>query len=666
MKMLKNISLVFVMLVMVSSQAQGEEDDFIVKAVKSAGVSIATAAAKKVVGELYKSECHGPPIDGAVAKQAHSLLCGALGSFSGETEAEWKQDITNKLNVLNVAVKNIEKELNNLKRNQEALKKQGQKILGKLDMVANEINITKSLTRINGLWDDQFEPLFNGEKSFTHDGLLHFAETIVFDSKIHEKLSDVHQNMTKNVFKDKKSWIKGYMDILNDEFKHDGTPNEALVSADFTLLLDYSEAVISDLIAQQTKGYSMYVWAAKIIEQQCEINQQCDLKNKLPHTAKSFNLLFNKHMAQQLNLYSAGIDNVVLDRSFYSGSSANFLRSDAQVIFARVDAFIAMQLNVGGLRGRVISMGDAWDGKLTLSGKSYEPSYVAEIEVGEDFIFPRKQKIADWWTSSKKDGVYDVIHSSSFWKVYHYHLPYEQAQQVTIHNSLPFKPNKIKTQFIDVTAKTVVNKPDANSLLFGSFTAIERAGGAYAFFSSPWQGTTTGNLKGMEFDEDLKQVSINFKQVLSSSSTAYSKKGSVKLRRKHPIKFAKAGNIKLNASPSENKKSCPRGNCNTLEISHNYLGLESAFIGGAMGIELENSSSQFIEKRMHINTKNPASKNGSMADYVSSTGLGVAAGASYSAVIYAELNYEVYGMLLGTSVKGFINLRLSNAFIGFE
>lgn len=659
-----NYLLLTILLIVAPFNETRAKEDPLESAVKSAGISIATFAVKKLVGALYKDECRGNSSGDDIGQKAHNLLCGAMGGFSGETEAEWKKNITDKLQSLSEAVDRIESELLNLKRNQEAMLKQGEKVLGKLKVLANEIIISTSLTSINGLWEDQFEPLFNGEKAFNQDGLLMFAQDIIFESKVHKQLSDVHQSLTRNVIKNRDGWIKSYMDELNEQFKNNGTPKEALGNADFSLLMDYSESVISDLIAQQTKGYSMYVWAAKIIEQHCQINQQCELKNRLPHTAEAYHNLFQSHIQKQLYLYSAGIDQVVLDRSTYSSAQANFLAHRASEIFTRVDAFMAMQLGKAGVRGRVISMGDAWDGVLTISGQRHLPVHTSQNVVREDLVYPHKQTHADWWTSSQNDGVYDVVHKSQHWKVHYYDLPLDQPRNLIIENQLPHKPDKITLGLLDMKAKKIVKQVNDHTQVFGSFTAIERAGGGFAFLSSPWVGGSTGNLSGMSYDAAKRQVTIESKSEIKGGKE--SRSGRVYLQRKHPITFADSGTVQLLAFAPTNHADCPRGNCNTIEIKTNYTGTDFAKLRASAGVMLDDLPEQNTEQLLELKTQTKQAKQGQ----VNTSGgqpSQVAVGDTYHAVLYATFDWDAPSFLLGTTeVSGFVNFRLSHAVLVYK
>jgi len=87
--------------------------------------------------------------------------------------------------------------------------------------------------------------------------------------------------------------------------------------------------------------------------------------------------------------------------------------------FASADRFTSLMLGEPlGIRGRIFSMGDKFDGKIKITLADHS---IKEI-IGEKFSVSTG-KTVDWWeTKANTNAVYDTVHFSDIWNVYRYHF----------------------------------------------------------------------------------------------------------------------------------------------------------------------------------------------------------------------------------------------------
>src|SRR5262249_2806017 len=107
---------------------------------------------------------------------------------------------------------------------------------------------------------------------------------------------------------------------------------------------------------------------------------------------------------------------------------------------------------------------------------------------------------------SKGNAVFDEVHFADNWRIYHYSLPTAAAGPCTVAQNQP----GVYLPWVESDTKVVTIKTlDKRSAPFGSFNAIQRAGGTYALMSgAKWEGSTTpsvtedgqGSRKKTEYD----------------------------------------------------------------------------------------------------------------------------------------------------------------------
>lgn len=127
-------------------------------------------------------------------------------------------------------------------------------------------------------------------------------------------------------------------------------------------------------------------------------------------------------------------------------------------------------------------MGDTFNGSLSIAGTRRHPS-------GTPNSVPTRGERIDWWKAAATPGVYDQIRFSDQWKIYHYHVPSAAAGTYAIDTVLPHRPQ------ISVAPITLGSGETQTSVPFGSFTAIDRAGGGYALLSGAWDHATKDDIQ---------------------------------------------------------------------------------------------------------------------------------------------------------------------------
>jgi hypothetical protein len=419
---------------------------------------VAEHGIKQLAGMGYNINCRAKNLD---YKSDDSLICGLFGSFSGEAEKEWKDRLVHRLEGIDKKVTAINNALAQVQQKQETLLNLNKQILIRMNEIGTETIVGKDLSRIRVDWKNFYTPMMAKDK-FTKERALNFARQVVFEDKVGQALDEINDQLTHNQFGND-TLLRSYARRILQGGSKNLEPPYA-----------YIEAVMKDLITEQRRGFVMYEWAAKTLETNCQFGGDCADFNKLPHNASDYRDIFARNMDEQLAEFNSAIEFAVLATSDTHNRSAYILPEQGINILTRADFFTSAMLEKGyGVRGRVIAMGDAgFDGKLAINGsQSLEPSSMLTSPPA----FPGR---VDYWRATTTPGVYDEIRLGDRWKIYHYHETgrfASHAGTVHISTSLPYKPQEVKIR--EVTFN------DNSKVFFGSFTAIERAGGGYALLS---------------------------------------------------------------------------------------------------------------------------------------------------------------------------------------
>lgn len=460
-----------------TAPAHAEEDDTVTAVLKSAGSKGGEVAAKWLAGVLYDSDCKNKNTAGSM-----SYICKVLGSVSGRVEDEWKADVTKQLGEINSKLDTIQ---NSQREMQKQLDTTYKKMDAQFNQVAANVIAGTHFVRIDALWEKyqaQFDKIDN---DVTRDSMIAFAKDIM-KSKPHTILGDLNVVLTTPV-------LTG-QSLIRYPFYEYRTLNETRMIHELNTkeLYDFAETKFVDFRSRQQKAYALYLWAASVLQTQCELKPaNCMMP---PVAVAEFKADFDRHTRQQMDAFNTAVDWFVLNYSTSRNTtSGNFLAlKDAQAMYLRANYLTAATLNLEpGLWGRVISMGDKWNGSLQVTcggaAQTLTPKLTYNVPVAGTGVYnsgPDSGPL-DWWVTSQNNSTYDEVHFADNWKIYHYNLPTAKAGPCTIpQNQAGYLPWVLPSVNV-VDAMTF----DKRAFPFGSFVAIQRAGGSYALLSgSNWQG----------------------------------------------------------------------------------------------------------------------------------------------------------------------------------
>jgi hypothetical protein len=503
--------------------ADPAKESFALTLVKSAGSSAASAGgvavAKMLSGALYDATC----AQEAVKHWSEQYFCNALGGFSGRDEQEWKQKIEAQLVEIKSSLDVLEK---GQARLQFDLNQQHKEIYRLFKQAAAEQIATNNEAEFEAVWKEYMRQ-FDGDLSdVNRDEMLKLAKKIL-SKQLDDKLALYNAVLTTS-FRGNQALLK--YPFYDYKEKHEFRAPFFNADKSFDALYEGAERAFIDSRARQEKVYAMELWAIKVMETDCEMRpSQCQAP---PLTAKDFKKSFDGYTKDQVIAFNEGLDWVLLT---YGESRTNpwFLSGRAEEFLTRANVLNAALLGTGeGTWGQVISMGDAWDGAINLecgasSGKIM-PRWNYVVPVAGRF----GEQQVDWWVSRAGNGVYDEVRFAKDWKIYHYYLPDAKVGPCSVAESLPGKG--IMPWVQPGTAVMRVKTADNKEITFGSFIAIQRAGGTYALASGgQWHKRgepinsddgTTSNVKNARFD-----WSIDTNTKLAQASVLYEGRGEYNL-----------------------------------------------------------------------------------------------------------------------------------------
>ncbi len=476
-------SAVFVVLVclcLVALPGFAEEKESTAKALgKAAGAKIGEAAAKWVAGKLYDSSCVNVNNDAVI-----SYVCDVMRGFSGRDESEWKAKIETKLNEISSrldTIEQVQREMHNdLMRNYRVMD-------AKIDQVAGDVLAVEKLVRIEGLWEKYQTQFDKVDADVTKESMVSFAKEIIANEP-HSILTQLNVLLTNPP--------KG-QPIVKYPFYEWRVQNQTVMGGQLNAneIYDFAEKKFIEYRGRQQKAYAMYYWAAAVLETQCQFNPRDCVRP--PRPLKDFQADYERYTRLQAKAFNSAVDWFLLSYAFPRADvQPNFLPNTATDVYLRANLVTSAILGEGGLWGRVISMGKAWDGSLqvTCGGTTRTLTPVLEYTApvgGNGMVFPGPDdgRPLDWWVSTANNSTYDEVHFSDSWQVYHYSLPSAPAGQCTVAGQLP--KGGVLPWVNGVSEVVDIDVPGIGALRGGSFLAIQRAGGNYALVSGgSWVGST--------------------------------------------------------------------------------------------------------------------------------------------------------------------------------
>jgi hypothetical protein len=475
-------SAIFVVLVSLAVPCVAEEKKESTAAAlgKAAGAKIGEAAAKWVAGKLYDSSCVNVRNDAAI-----SYVCDVMRGFSGRDESEWKANLEKKLNEISTKLDNIEQVQRDMR---EELQKNYRVMDAKVDQIAGDVVAVDKLVKIEGLWEKYQTQFDKVDADVTPERMLAFAKEII-SNEPHSILTQLNVLLTNPP--------KG-QPLVKWPFYEWRLKNQTLMGGQLEAaeIYDFSEKKFIEYRARQHKAYTMYYWAAAVLETQCQLKPESCVKP--PRPLKDFQADYDRYTRLQAEAFNSAVDWFLLSYSYHRVNvGPNFLPETAKGVYLRANLLTSAVAGEGqGLWGRVISMGSKWDGSLrvTCGGDSQvlTPAlkYTAPVG-GNGYLFPGPDdnRPVDWWVSRAGNTSYDEAHFSDRWQMYHYKMPSAPAGPCTVASQLPgggilpwVNPG---SEVVDIDLEGL------GKLRGGSFVGIHRIGGNYALVSGGgWVGSS--------------------------------------------------------------------------------------------------------------------------------------------------------------------------------
>lgn len=466
----------------ISTFAGPTKESYAATLAKSAGSSIASAGglavAKELTGQFYDATCAKE----VVKDTAEKYFCSALAGFSGRSEDEWKANIERQLSEIHSKLDKLEQ---GQKQLQFDLSQHHKEVYDLLKQAAAEQIATKSEVDFDVLWTQYMRQFDKVDQDVTHDAMVKFAKKILSEG-LDKKLATYSRVLVKS--------FRGNQGLLRYPFYAYRTKYEFRAPVfdhdkKFASVYDGAEKAFVDAREQQEKVVLMELWAIKVLESDCQMRKPCEAP---AITSVEFMNQVDADTKDQVAAFNEGLDWLLFSYG-QPHFNAWFLPYSAEDYLTRANYLSAVVMSGRttdtaeppaetqlGMWGRVIGMGDKWDGTISVNcgakSGTLKPRFSYTVEVdGYD-----KPKDLDWWVSRAGNNVYDEVHFAKQWRVYHYAIPDAAQGPCTLAEALPGKGVMAFAQpGTDVRRVTTIGKP----AIVGSFIGIQRAGGSYAMGS---------------------------------------------------------------------------------------------------------------------------------------------------------------------------------------
>lgn len=549
------------------AQQQSDASKAVQSAITSGLLKGGEAGAQWLAGQLYDTDCK--------KARGNEAICAVLGSFSGRAESEWKDNVTNELKEIRTQLGAIAKDQAEIKNE---LSQTHQEMLKAFEQVASK-NIAADIeVTIESLWTTYTLNYATAADPAKRQSMVNFAKDII-QSNLHTSLGKLNTVLTVRVNDGGEPLLRYPLAFYRISLL--GRPNWER-SAKLMDAYDLAEKKFLQYRMEQDKAYLLYLWAATVLENECKVNAQC---TNIPRSREDIKQDFTNYTLAQTETFNSAVDWLILAQSpTRITSTGAFLQPEALAVLLRANLVTARILSPsnGGMWGRIYAMGDAWDGKVNLAcgisivkPREFTPvlTYKTPVDGTGTMIVGAKSGPLDWWTSTQKNTNYDVVRFASEWTVYHYNIP--QAKPAVFCGPSKDLPNGSKMPWVQDPTPLVLDSSmpqptDAQALkpTFGSFVAIQRAGGNYALMSGSWDGNRTpdktydgpGGRKDEVYDWFINgagpigpTVGLLSKArgefIISNGSSRIRNRDKIRLQSKKPIQFPDDRTVKLNFSP---------------------------------------------------------------------------------------------------------------------
>ncbi len=495
---LRRVTLLLCVFLAVPTFSDPTKENFAATLLKSAGSSVASAGgvavAKALTGKFYDATCAKE-----VTKDwAEQYFCNALAGFSGRDEQEWKQKVEKQLSEIKSSLDVLEK---GQARLQFDLNQQHKEMYRLFKQAAAEQIATNNEAEFETLWKEYMRQFDDDLADVNREAMLKLAKKIL-SKKLDDKLG-LYNTVLTTAFRGNQALLRyPFYDYKEKTGFRAPFFNE---DKSFDALYEGAERAFIDSRARQEKVYAMVLWAIKVLESDCQMRTPCEAPQI---TAKEFKKAFDAYTKDQVIAFNEGLDWVLFT---YGDSRVNpwFMSGRAEEFLTRANVLNAALLGTGeGVWGQAITMGNAWDGAINVQCGAVSGKVTPRFNYLVPVAGRLGEREIDWWVSRAANTVYDEVHFAKDWKVFHYYLPDAKVGSCTVSESLPGKGMIPWVQPGSEVMK--VRTADNKELTFGSFLAIQRAGGTYAMASGgQWRKRnepinsddgTTANVKNGRFD----------------------------------------------------------------------------------------------------------------------------------------------------------------------
>ena len=486
MREFRAVALALLFLLTPLSAFAAEEKSFGAKildgALSSAGGKGGEFAVKFAAGWIYKLGCKPEQ----QTDEGSKAFCSALGSISGDTESEWKKQVEADL-------KEIKNRLGALESGQkqilDTLATQHREMNDQFKQLPSAVKAAGILTTIDSFWGRYKADLDPDPRkgNLTRKDLDKFARDVM-RVNLHQQLSELNSVLVHPI-DNAQPILKFPFYQFRQSWSQHGPP-EAFPGFK---TYDFAEKKFVYYRGEMQKGYLIYLWAAEIIEGQCELAKDTQCKD-LPITSTAFKREYDRFTREQVEAFNSFANGMLLAYSRPELDTADFLVRNPvyEDIMMRINYLTSTILGEGkGAWGQVVSAdGDPWDGQIKLQcGGTRTVSPVLSYLVPAD---TSDGPSIDWWSSRGRNTTWDEVHFTPNWRVYHYKLedanvgPCRVDPVLPSGQPLPWAPAKgevttVTRMFEEIQngRPVLVEKP----VPIGFFYALQRAGGTYALAS---------------------------------------------------------------------------------------------------------------------------------------------------------------------------------------
>jgi len=482
MRTVRFTAVVALVLLTVSSAVAADEtfgQKILSAAAGSAGSKGAEFAVKFVSGWIYNISCKPEQQNDGGSK----ALCGALGSLSGKSEEEWKAKIEQRLGEISGKLDTLEA---GQSRIEVAIAQQHAAMDAQFKQVPSRVRATAILTTIDNFWGLFVHEVKNPKSEMNKTDLEKFAAGVM-RSDLHNQLGELNSLLSHPIDNAPPLLAVPFLDFRRTWSQ--GAPPEAFPGMK---TYDYAENKFAYYRAEQQKGMIVYLWAAEIVQSDCELRGDAKCA-ALPMTSTAFNRQYERFTREQVAAFGAAANGMLLAYSRPDIGSPQFLVRNPieETILGRINYLTATYLDdARGAWGEIISTaGDPWSGQLKLECGGQSATVAPELTYTIPVDAQHYGSTVDWWTSRAHNGTYDEVHFSPQWRVLHYKLESAGIGPCRVDPQLPGVGDRLP--WSSPNSEVVSVTKDGTTAPFGFFYGIERAGGTYALASG--RNWYTGN-----------------------------------------------------------------------------------------------------------------------------------------------------------------------------